>query len=133
MSSKKFTRRDALKRASVVTAASIAPAIVPSTVFGANAPSNRVNVGVIGCGGRSAAATAYKQYEKSQIIAVCDPILERRLQRKQQWGAEHAYNDFRDLLARDYVDAVHVVTADHWHVPISLAASRAARLASLIG
>jgi predicted dehydrogenase len=35
-----------------------------------------------------------------------------------------AYNDFRDLLAGDEIDAVTVVTPDHWHAPISIMAAR---------
>ncbi len=36
-----------------------------------------------------------------------------------------AYGDFRELLARDDIDAVIVATPDHWHVPIAIAAARA--------
>ena len=36
-----------------------------------------------------------------------------------------AYADFRELLARDDIDAVVVATPDHWHVPIAIAAARA--------
>lgn len=127
MSNTELTRRDVLKSGSALALAAAAPAIVPSSVFGASAPSNRVNIGLIGCGGRSAVAGTYNEYDKSQVVAVCDPIRERRLRRKQQFNAAHAYNDFRDLLARDDIDAVHIVTADHWHVPISLAAARAGK------
>ena len=38
-----------------------------------------------------------------------------------------AYNDFRELLARDDIDAVVIATPDHWHVPIALAAVRAGK------
>jgi predicted dehydrogenase len=120
-------RREFLKTAVTTGAAFGFPSIVPSSVFGAGAPSNRVNIGVIGCGGRCIAASVYNQYEKSQVLAVCDPIEERRLDRQKVFKAEHAYNDFRDLLARDDIDAVHIATADHWHVPISLAAARAGK------
>ena len=36
-----------------------------------------------------------------------------------------AYRDFRELLARNDIDAVVVATPDHWHVPIAIAAARA--------
>jgi predicted dehydrogenase len=49
------------------------------------------------------------------------------LARKKQLGNCDDYNDFRELLAREDVDAVHISTADHWHVPISLAAARAGK------
>jgi hypothetical protein len=38
-----------------------------------------------------------------------------------------AYNDFRDLLAQPDVDAVYIATADHWHVPITIAAAKAGK------
>ena len=106
------------------------PAIIPGTALGKNgavAPSERVNVGVLACGGRSTAAGAYGTYAKSQIVAVCDPVLERRLHRAQQWGVDKHYNDFRDVLARPDIDAVHISTADHWHVPMSLMAAKAGK------
>jgi hypothetical protein len=108
------------------------PTIIPSSALGkdgAVAPSERVAIGVIGCGSRSGAAIEYKQYAKSEIVAVCDPIRDRRLQKAKAWGVNdhHHYNDFRDLLAREDIDAVHIATGDHWHVPISLAAARAGK------
>ena len=127
MNQKKLSRRKVLKHGSGIAAAAAFPAIVPAGVFGASAPSNRVNIGVIGCGNRSKVAAVYNQYEKSQVVAVCDPIEERRLEKQREFKAAHSYNDFRDLLARDDIDAVHIATADHWHVPLSLAAARAGK------
>ena len=49
---KTTSRRDFLKT-SILTAVSVGfPAIVPRTVFGENAPSNRIALGFIGCGKR---------------------------------------------------------------------------------
>jgi len=45
-----LTRRDFLKTTAVGTAALALPLIVPSRLLGADAPSNRVRVGQIGCG-----------------------------------------------------------------------------------
>jgi len=106
------------------------PTIIPSSVLGQNggvAPSNRVTVGVIGCGGQSGACNSYVNYAKSEIVAVCDPFKSRQQKRAEQWGVQQRYTDFRELLARDDIDAVHVVTPDHWHVPISIAAARAGK------
>ena len=126
----KQSRRNFLKT-SVGTGAAVGfPTIIPSSVLGKNgavAPSNRVNVGILACGAQSGSAGSYKNYDKSQIVAVCDPVLERRLAKAKAWGVSDHYNDFRDVLARKDVDAVHISTADHWHVPMALAAARAGK------
>ena len=84
-------------------------------------------MGVLACGDRSIVAGAYNKYGKSQIVAVCDPVLERRLEKAKTWGVRDHYNDFREVLARPDVDAVHISTGDQWHVPMSLAAARAGK------
>ncbi len=50
------------------------PSIVPSSVFGKNAPSNRINVGAIGTGRISRGHDMPGVWESdfAQIIAVCD-------------------------------------------------------------
>lgn len=126
----KITRRSFLKRTAAAGALSAFPAIIPSGVLGRNGqvpPSDRANIGLISCGNRSGVSIDYHHYEKSQIVAVCDPVNERRLQRKLEYGNCDDYNDFRELLDRKDIDAVHISTADHWHVPISMAAARAGK------
>ena len=126
----KITRRRFLKKTATATLAFSAPVILPSSVLGRNGhvpPSDRVSIGLISCGDRSGAALDYRDLPNAQVLAVCDPIRERRLKRKQEFGGCTDYVDFRDLLARDDIDAVHISTPDHWHVPISLAAARAGK------
>ena len=50
------------------------PAIVPASVFGATAPSNRINVGAIGTGriSRTHDLPGIWQYDQARIMAVCD-------------------------------------------------------------
>ena len=50
LSDKRLTRKQILKAAGTTGAALGFPAIVPSTVFGAEAPSNRITIGMIGMG-----------------------------------------------------------------------------------
>lgn len=126
----RISRRRFLKKAAMTGAALSFPTIIPANVLGRNGtvpPSERVNVGVISCGNRSGISIDYKNYAKSQVVAVCDPVKERRLEKKKLFDNCADYNDFRELLARKDVDAVHIATADHWHVPISLAAARAGK------
>jgi len=119
-----------MKKSASIAAAIGFSAIVPGTVFGRNGstpPSDRVGVGLISCGNRSGVSIDYKNYSKSQIVAVCDPRTDRRLKKKAENGNCADFSDFRDLLAMKDVDVVHISTADHWHVPISLAAARAGK------
>ncbi len=63
--------------ASAVLAAGF-PAIVPASVFGTTAPSNRINVGAIGTGriSRTHDMPGVWKYDHARIVAVCD--LDRR-------------------------------------------------------
>jgi predicted dehydrogenase len=112
------------------TAALAVPTIVPATVFGKGgkvAPSERAAIGIVGCGNRGRYAGMYKRYEKSQVVAVCDPVKQRRLKYKKTFDNCDDYNDFRELLDRKDINGIHVATADHWHVPIALYAAKAGK------
>jgi len=126
-----LSRREFLKASAVTTGAAVAwPAIVPSSVFGANAPSNRITIGCIGLGGQGRGnMNNFKGNPGSQVVAVCDVDADHREKARQAAGLspKASYNDFRDLLARDDVDAVSIATPDHWHVPTSIAAVRAGK------
>ena len=105
-------------------AAAAAPYVITSTALGARgvpAASERVTVGKIGCGGRGGGIGGVG----GQIVAACDPWKPRR-ERYARSGAK-AYADFRDLLARDDIDAVAIATPDHWHVPVAVAAAQAGK------
>ena len=65
-------------------------------------------------------------------VAICDPFRQRResagkLVLEGQNFEPKLYNDFRELLADQSIDAVVIATPDHWHVPIGLAAVRAGK------
>lgn len=142
------TRRQVLKVAGV----SCLPALVPSSVFGTTAPSNRIHVGLIGCGHQSQRIVpSFLAHDDMQMLAVCDvnrsgvgyyypdQVLGRET--AQRWVNEHyaekanraqfkgcdAYADFRELLARSDIDAVAIVVPDHWHALIAIAAMRAGK------
>lgn len=132
-----ITRRQFLKNSAAAAAGTflLAPTIVPSSVFGANAPSNRITFGCIGVGrmglGDLREILGFKQ---ARIIAVCD-VDSNRIKYAQQLVDKHystsgncaAYKDFRDLIARDDIDAVSVVTPDQWHAIPSIAAAKAGK------
>jgi len=117
------------------------PTIVPSSVFGATAPSNRINVGAIGVGriSRGHDLPGIWQYDAARIMAVCD-LDRRRLADAQTLVNGHyaektgkpydgvtGYGDYRELLANKDVDAVVISTPDHWHTLIAIDAVEAGK------
>lgn len=117
------------------TAALSFPLIVPSRVFGADAPSNRLRVGQIGCG-RIAQGHDMPGVLKSglaDIVAVCDLDKKRvgdgkafveKFYRDQNATAPSVatYGRYQDLLQHADLDAVVISTPDHWHAEPALAA-----------
>ncbi len=105
------------------------PTILPSSVLGLDGstpPSEKVAVGLIGCGGIARGQAGYGGKD-SVVAAVCDVWKERRLQFKEKNGNCADLADFRELLARPDIDAVHVSTPDHWHVPRAILAAEAGK------
>lgn len=144
-----FSRRSFLKTA----AALAAPVVIPATALGLDdrrVPSDRINLGFIGCGGKGMAHIRdFVMMPDVQIIAVCD--VDRLHQRdlpadaRQSFGLEAAqqvvaqyyasqsrgsgascegHSDYRELCGRDDIDAVVVSTPDHWHALCDLEAIR---------
>ena len=127
-------RRSFIKCGVTVAAAAGIPSIVPNTVFGNDAPSNRVHVGQIGCGGISNYHTNYLRKMKDvRVIAVCDAFETRRKKKAAEYnglygdGTTRIYADFRELLSQKDIDAVIVAAHDNWHTPMSIAAAKAGK------
>jgi predicted dehydrogenase len=116
------------------------PAIVPATVFGQNAPSNRINVGAIGVGriSRVHDLPAIRKYDGARIIAVCDLDSNRMELGKtlvngfystggKPYNGTIGYRDYRELLANKDIDAVVISTPDHQHAVLAVHAVRAGK------
>jgi len=132
------TRRRFLKGlAAAGTSAVAAPYVLTSTALGAPgraAASERVVIGYIGTGPRGRLNTREQMgCPRGQVVAVCDVWQHVREQARKMvddgYGGSgcKAYADFRDVLARDDIDAVGVATPDHWHVPVAIAAMKAGK------
>jgi predicted dehydrogenase len=91
-----------------------------SRVLGAN---DRINVGIIGVGGMGFGhVKMLKPRTDIQITAISD-IYTRRKQRARDFlglADQDVHHDYKDLLARSDVDAVFVVTPDHWHYRMAM-------------
>jgi glucose-fructose oxidoreductase len=121
------SRRGFLKSA---LAAGAAPMILPAHLFGDTAPSNRVTSAHIGVGAQGGGLLAGTMGLRDvvQPVAACDAFQHRADGAAQHMGAgARAYQDYRELLARDDIDCVVIATPDHWHVPLSIAAIRSGK------
>ena len=126
-----ISRRNFLRQSAVTAGAALAvPTIVPASVFGANPPSERIAIGCIGVGNMgSGNLRGFKGRSQSQVVAVCEVDAQRLEKAREMADLDRGscYTDFRQVLAREDIDAVVVCTPDHWHVPISIAAVRAGK------
>ncbi len=142
-----YTRRDFVKTAAkgaVLTTVAMTgfPTIVPASVFGKNAPSNRINIGQIGCGriARTHDLAETFKYDVAQIMAIADVDSGRLKSGKQMiegWYNKKmnktgyidvkTYDDYHELLANKDIDAVMISTPDHWHAQPAIEAAMAGK------
>ena len=132
-----FNRRNFLKAAG---AAAVLPAALPafsaqttgtSASSSTNSPNNRINLGVIGMGMQGPGNTkAFLASDDCQVVAACD-IDKDHLQAavkmiNDYYGTEDCkgYHDYRELLAREDIDAVMLAVPDHWHEIVATEAAR---------
>lgn len=141
------TRRDFL-RTSAATAALAAPYVVPSTVFGAAAPSNRLSVACIGTGNQGFLdLKLFMDQPDCRVTAICDVnqgsggyknesdirgLMPAKELVDNHYGSAAGqgvgtHEDYREVLAREDVDAVIIVAPDHWHEVMTVAAARAGK------
>lgn len=143
MSKNKLSRRAFIRKtAKGAVLSSLAlgiPTIVPSSVFGKNAPSNRINIGAIGTGriSRGHDMPGVWKYDYAQIVAVCDLDTKRAAEAKalvnefysvrnaSPYDGVKEYHDYQELINNKDIDAVIISTPDHSHAMIALAAARA--------
>jgi predicted dehydrogenase len=117
------------------------PSIVPASVLGKYAPSNRINVGAIGNGriARDWDMPGVIKQDTAKILAVCD-LDSNRVQSAKKWVDDYyikkgqsgynstkTYEHYEELLANKDLDAVIVATPDHWHVLPAIRAVQAGK------
>ncbi|MDB4384899.1 Gfo/Idh/MocA family oxidoreductase [Opitutaceae bacterium] len=127
------TRRTFLKKSAALGAALIsAPQIVRSEVLGRHGvpgANSRLNLAFIGFGKQMGGHTSIVETEGVEPLYVCD-VKANELAKAQRIMAEHGYPDvtatpdFEDIMEDPAVDGVMVITPDHWHAGIAIAAMR---------
>ncbi|WP_202624277.1 Gfo/Idh/MocA family protein [Steroidobacter agaridevorans] len=111
------------------------PLILPSRLLGADAPSNRIRVGQIGCGriARGHDMPGVLKSGLADIVAVCDLDARRAAEGKTRveelyreinapMPAVSVHTDYLEILQRKDIDAVVISTPDHQHAEPALAA-----------
>lgn len=137
-----ITRRDFIRATGLAAAG---PYVLSSSALGADgraSAGNRVTVGMIGVGRivRHSNMPFFLSQPDVQVVAVCDVDAWRLDEARKRVEAHYAkqkpsgkykgcavHKDFRQLLARNDIDAVMISTPDHWHVPMSIAAVNAGK------
>lgn len=130
-------RRHFLKTAARCGAVLAVPQILPGSALGKNgavAPSERIVLGGIGIGNRGTYVLGcFFAQPDVQFVAVCDAKAARRTAVKRMTDEKYGnqdcatYRDFRELLARDDIDAVLIATGPNWHATASVYAARAGK------
>jgi myo-inositol 2-dehydrogenase / D-chiro-inositol 1-dehydrogenase len=118
------------------------PTIVPSSVFGKNAPSDKINIGQIGFGRIAMTHDLAEtlRYDVARIIAVADFDSSRAVKGKQfiedyytkktgnaGYLNVKTYGDYHEILADKSIDAVIISTPDHWHAQPAIEAALAGK------
>ncbi|MCU1250297.1 MAG: putative dehydrogenase, partial [Edaphobacter sp.] len=133
------SRRTFLKSSLGAAAAVGFPTIVPSSVFGQLAPSNRINIGAIGVGriSRGHDLPGIWKYDQTNIMAVCDldanrvelgkALINGYYSKKagKPYDGVTGYHHYRELLANKDIDAVVISTPDHQHAILAVDAVHA--------
>jgi myo-inositol 2-dehydrogenase / D-chiro-inositol 1-dehydrogenase len=119
------SRRDFIRG---MAASAAAFSIVPRYVLGGagyTPPSEQLTRAVIGVGGMG---RAHMGYPTGKLLAVCD-VDQGHLNKALEMVDKDvkAYRDFREVLARDDIDFVHIPTPPHWHALIAIAAAEAGK------
>ncbi len=140
----RISRRQFLGRTAALSGIVFTPMIIPSSILGANgstAPSERITVGLIGNGLMGGGHLHRLAGDRDfQVLAVCDVDRQRRENGKRHVEETYAagsasstyhgctaFNDYRELLAQPDIDAVVIVTTDHWHTLQAIDAAKAGK------
>ena len=121
------SRRTFLKSGTLAAIGGAAFTIVPRHVLGKGfiAPSDKLNIAAVGCGGK--ADTNIQSSHNGgtdNIVALCDVDERQAAKYRAQFPKAPFFRDYREMLdkAGTAIDAVIISTPDHMHAPIAMAA-----------
>lgn len=128
------SRRAFLASSAATSTVFALPTIIPSSALGFDgqiAPSERITMGILGCGGRGTYDLGiFLQQPEVQFVAVCDVRSERRDAGKKVVDDRYSnsdcktYRDMFEMFDRKDIDAVLIATGDRWHTLASILAAK---------
>jgi myo-inositol 2-dehydrogenase/D-chiro-inositol 1-dehydrogenase len=142
----KITRRkfvDTSVKATLFSSVAVSgfPTIIPAGVLGKNPPSEKINIGWIGCGrqGRGDVQGTLR-FDTAMFVAVADVDSNRmalgkkmiedyyaRQTDKSSYSGVKTYGDYKEMLLDKSIDAVMITTPDHWHSQPAIEAALAGK------
>jgi len=135
-----LSRRQFIGTAGKVAALLSMPTIIPSRLFGADAPSNRIRVGQIGCGriAQGHDMPGVLNSKLADIVAICDLDTVRAANGKawvEKFGRDNGlavppitvHHHYQEILDRKDIDAVVISSPDFWHAELAMAAVMAGK------
>lgn len=140
---KNIDRRSFIRKSLAGAAGTIVlPTIVPSSVFGKSAPSNKINIAQIGFGriAMTHDLPSTLVHDITRLVAIAD-VDSKRMQAGKEWALNFykektgrknpvdiaLYQDYREMLLDPSIDAVIISTPDHWHAQPAIDAALAGK------
>jgi len=129
---KRLNRRTFLSRGSGIAAAGGVVTLHASSRTQVAGASDRINLAMIGCGGRGRYVMRGLIEEKANLVALCD-LRQDRLDEAWKFLSEVQTNqprfvkDMREVFDSKDIDGVVVATPDHWHAPAAIMACQAGK------
>ena len=121
MKKKSLSRRKFIRNSAGLGLSAGIGSVIPSTaksysrIFRAN---ERINMGVIGCGGMANAhmnaLLKMKESDDVAITSVCD-IYDKRLEAAKEKTTAQGVKNYKDILNDKDIDSVLIATPEHWH------------------
>ncbi len=119
----------------------IIPTIIPASVMGKNPPSERINIGWIGCGRQGTGDISGTMPFDSAMVVACSDVDSKRMETGKQFVENFytrqtgktayvnvkMYADYKEMLLDKSIDAVMITTPDHWHSQPAIEAALAGK------
>jgi myo-inositol 2-dehydrogenase / D-chiro-inositol 1-dehydrogenase len=126
---------------SAASGAVILPEIISSTVIGRNPPSDKINIGWIGCGRQGRGdVMGTLGFESAIFVAAADVDSNRlelgkkmindyyaRKSGNSSYSGVKTFGNYKDMLSDKSIDAVMITTPDHWHSQPAIEAALAGK------